>query len=92
MTSMVLNDITSRTAIGDVLAAATGSIIEIKDETGKLVAEIVLHSALQSADSRSHVQQVEADIEEIRRRRSADRAHDVSTKEMLQHAESKAEG
>ncbi|MBW3595769.1 MAG: hypothetical protein KY475_00680 [Planctomycetes bacterium] len=86
MTSWVLNDETSKTAIGEVLALAMGSGLEIHDDSGQVVARIVVHPEAQHADDDALVQQAEADIDELRRRRSADRSDDVTTQQLLANA------
>jgi hypothetical protein len=83
MTSLVLTEETSRTTIGDVLASATSPVIELKDESGRLVAKIVLNTAMPLAGERSLVEQAEAEIDDLRRRRRADPARDVTTQQLL---------
>jgi hypothetical protein len=89
MTSWVLNAETAKTAIGDVLALAAGSGIEIQDETGNVVAKIIVNSESQRAGDDALVAQAEAEVDELRRRRSADRSRDVTTQQLLAKAASR---
>ena len=86
MTSLVLNEETSKITIGEILAAATGSVVEIEDESGNLVARVLVES--QGDNDRLLVEQSEAEIDELRRRRKADRSVDVTTEQLLAHVQS----
>jgi hypothetical protein len=83
MTLLVLNDETSKTTIGDLLASATGPIVDIKDESGQLLAKLVINVASQVEDYLSQVPDQAAEIEELRRRRHADRSRDVTTAQLI---------
>jgi hypothetical protein len=90
MTSLVLNDETAKTTIGDVLASATDPVIDIKNESGELVARIVVNTEAQVSAPGALVEQAEAEVDELRRRRSADRSADVTTQQLLARAENQA--
>jgi hypothetical protein len=92
MTSLVLDAQTSKTTIGDVLAAATGPEIEIKDESGRLIARIVMNAEVKADSSQKLVERAEAELDELRRRRTADRAADVTTQQLLARAENMSRG
>jgi hypothetical protein len=86
MTSLVLNEETSKITIGEILAAATGSVVEIEDESGNLVARVLVES--QGDNDHSLVEPSEAEIDELRRRRRADRSDDVTTEQLLARVQS----
>ena len=73
-------------AIGEILAAATGSVVEIKDQRGEVVAEIILHPKTDTNGADSAVAWAESQIEDIRRRLAADRSKDITTAELLRRA------
>jgi hypothetical protein len=89
MTSWVLNEESSRTAIGDVLALAAGSGVEIRDDAGRVVAKIIVSPEPQDSSEDRLVAQAESDPDELRRRRGADRSRDVTTAELLTKAASR---
>ena len=86
MTSIVLNEESSRTPIGDLLAAASGPVIEIKNEQGGVLAEIILHPGPDNV-SAAAIAWAESEVDELRRRQRADRSKDLTTAELLQLAE-----
>jgi hypothetical protein len=86
MTSIILNDESSRTPIGDILAAAGGPNIEIKNEQGALVAEIFLYPGPDNV-SAAAMAWAESEVDELRRRQRADRSKDVTTADLLRLAE-----
>lgn len=92
MTTIVLNEESSRVAIGDILASATGRVVEIKDQQGTVVAELVLHRPAEGNGADSAAAWAESEIEDIRRRRAADRSKDITTAELLRRAEEAVAG
>jgi hypothetical protein len=86
MTSIVLNDESSRTPIGELLASASDAVIEIKNEQGAVVAEIILHHGPDNI-SAAAMAWAESEVDELRRRQRADRSKDVTTAELLKLAE-----
>ena len=84
MTSLVLNQQTAAMPLGKVLAAATDQEIQISDESGRLVARILLESSDHS------VSRAEANVDEIRRRLKADPKLDITTQELLARAKALA--
>lgn len=84
MTELILNEMTAKTPIGELLNAADGAI-QIRDESGRVLATLVPAEEDDPA-SRAAAQALTAqDLEEIRRRRNSDRSGDLTTAEFLSH-------
>ena len=87
MSDFVLNDQTAKTPLGELLSSATGEEIRITDESGKPVARILFPRRDESAGA---VEEAEREIDELRKRRNADRSEDVTTRELLEFAEKRS--
>ncbi len=86
MTNIVLNDITARLPIGQLLGSATDSEIQITDPSGNPVARILLTPHTPEGKTNVGVADAETELEELRRRREHRRADDVTTAELLTRA------
>ena len=106
MARIILDAETAKTPIGEMLRTATESEIELTDESGKLVARIVLASGEENGvtlvfggpDGQRLLIEREIDlddpqeVEEIRRRASSSRDGDVTTAELLDRLNKLAAG
>jgi len=86
MTNIILNDVTARLPIGQLLGSATDSEIQITDPSGNPVARILLAPHASEGETRSALTDAEAELGELRRRRERRRADDVATAELLTRA------
>jgi hypothetical protein len=95
MTTLVLNDITEQTTIGEILRNAADPVIEIRSADGSLMATVTLSSAEDDDfDYGPYMSEAQRVVDEYRRRPPVDPADCLTTREFLDslHAlESRAE-
>ncbi len=68
MTTLVLDKKTEQTSIGEMLNLATESVLEIRDETGKLVATVLFSEDEKGFDYTPYLAEVERSMAELDRR------------------------
>jgi hypothetical protein len=84
MTTLVLDEKFERTAIGDVLSSVTDSVVEIRDEAGRLVAVLTFPAADdEGVDYAPHVAWAEQNVAELDRR-ARDPRPGLTTKKLLE--------
>lgn len=81
MSTIILNDETAKTPLGDVLRTVSEGETRITDPTGRLIARLTL--VHEPTLRRLSVEEIERDVEELRRRASSDRSGDVTTADLL---------
>lgn len=84
MTTLVLDEKFERTSIGEVLSSVTDSVVEIRDEGGRLVALLTFPGVEdEGIDYAPHVAWAEQNIAELDRR-ARDPRPSLTTKELLE--------
>ena len=81
MTTFVLNEGNRQTPFDQVLQSASGGMMEVVDEDGKLVATLVL--ARDEASAARAASLTDEELAELRRRRALPRDKDVTTAQLL---------
>jgi hypothetical protein len=68
MTTLVLDEVTRKTTLGELLEFASDRVVEVRHEDGTLVATVVLSRDDAGVDYDRLVAEAERDIDELRRR------------------------
>ena len=91
MSILILDEQTRRTPIGQKIDSATEPVIEIQDDTGRMVARIELAAQADPAIEAAVLEIVEREQDELRRRMHSDPAFDITTAELLAQARAAAD-
>ncbi len=82
MTTLVLNETTEQTTIGEILSNPAGSVIEIRSEDGALMATVTLADA-DDFDYSPYIAEAQRFVDNYRRRPPVDASECLTTRELL---------
>lgn len=82
MATIVLNDETAKTPFGDILQTACEGETRITDASGRPIARLTL--VHEPTIRRLSAEEMERDVEELRRRAAADPSKCITTSELLE--------
>lgn len=83
MTVLVLDAATSQTSIGDLLARCNDSEIQIQDESGRVLATLILTDREFEEGRQVYESLTPEDLKIVRERARTDNAENVGTSELL---------